>query len=701
MALTYFVGPATATAFALVKVVPVKIEVEVDLWENADLQPFTWNYWKDAEIDAALLAGNTEKLYNRDSALAVLADEDKWEEDCEKAGITLADFAQKVPVDTATFFYVKYADGFVDTLMLKDLLAKEEGPKFNVAPFILADGTVMADVTDFPFYDYDGEDPDHGSVTEIAYVAYYNLPSDETPAVEVKVFGKIVVADRNREVIIVDLPETFEPFVVDYKKVILDTLRDAAAELVPEFPAGTYEAHSLPDSALIDAYQKDLYGRTDSLTMTVDEDVITKFAKARIITTVDEQHEAGHVLDYNTDSDFNVSWAANKVIEPYQTFKSIDTLWYGQVVIVNKTVRLDVDGIFEFERIPEYVAKEDDLNYYTTLQPWWKPDAATAKPYNVPANGYDAHQVLLNQHFRVVDVLKSIEEGQKVICTEIATTDEVEAGDLTEDYKDILDRVFKLEEDYENPNYGQLDVHPTIQVDSIPDPRNVKEVVVEAATGVKIDTANVVSYYSESEQEDAVGNLYAVNKNGSKVAMITNFNRGDATPSPRLAEAGVVVEHYENYVIKLFDPLRDITGQDKARINVNNSIITETSIYQFMQLKDKRDKNLIDYKQTDEGHYGWVKGNGTAANGFESGVYADDVYSLTFTHEMEYLTEISDETKARISFDEETGMLTYDNTLQTQLAKEIDIKLTIKIEYPWGTKTKEVVVTFYNTPVGE
>ena len=64
------------------------------------------------------------------------------------------------------------------------------------------------------------------------------------------------------------------------------------------------------------------------------------------------------------------------------------------------------------------------------------------------------------------------------------------------------------------------------------------------------------------------------------------------------------------------------------------------SIYQFIQLKDKRDKNLIDYKQTDEGHYGWVKGNDK--NGFEAGVYADDVYSLTFTNEMEYLTEISD-----------------------------------------------------------
>ena len=694
--LTYFVGPAATAAIALVKVVPFKIPVEVDLWETKDQEPFTWDYWKDAEIDAALLAGDTSELYKRDAAVAVLKDPAKWEEDCKKANITVKDLAGKLPVDTATFFYITYVDGAVDTVMLKDLLAKTEGPKFNIYPIINEDGTVTANVTDFPFYDY--TESDHGSVTKINYVAVYNLPTDVTPAVEITVFGKITVADRNREVIVVDLPETFEPFVVNYKKDILDTLRNTDAELVPEFPAGTYEAHSLPDSALIDAYKKDLYGRTDSLTMTVDDEVITKFAKARIITTVDEQHEdAGHVLDYNTDSDFNVSWAANKVIKPYQTFKSVDTLWYGQVVIVNKTVKLDVDGIFEFERIPEYVAKEDDNNFYTTLQPWWKPDAATQTPYNVPANGYDAHKVLLNQHFRVVDVLKSIEEGQKVVCTEIATTGNVEAGDLTEDYKDILARVFKLEEDYANPGSK----HPTIQVDSIPDPRNIEKVVVEAATGVKIDTNNVVSYYSESPEEDAIGNLYAVNKNGSKVLMTTNFNRGTAAPSPRLAEAKVVVENYENYVIKLFDPLRDIEpkGDVSARINVNNSIITETSIYQFIQLKDKRDKNLIDYKQTDEGHYGWVKGNDK--NGFEAGVYADDVYSLTFTNEMEYLTEISDETKARISFDAETGKLTYDNTLQTQLAKDIDIKLTIKIEYPWGTKSKDVVVTFYNKPVGE
>ena len=371
-------------------------------------------------------------------------------------------------------------------------------------------------------------------------------------------------------------------------------------------------------------------------------------------------------------------------------------------MIINKTIKYDVDGIFEFERIPEYVAKTDDLNYYTTLQPWWKPDGSTTN-FSIPVNGYDAHKVLLNQHFRVVDVLKSIETGEKVVCTEIATvegteaTDEteategVQAGDLKAEYKDILSRIFKLEE----PG------HIGEQVDSIPDPRNLTEVVVPAATGVVIDTNNVVSYYSESPEEDAVGNLYIVNNNGSKVALITNFNRGDAAPSPRLAEAGVVVERYENYVIKLYDPLMEIEPKTdvSAKINVNNSIITETSIYQYIQLKDKRGKNLIDSKQTDEGHYGWVKGNNT--NGFETGVYTNDVYSLIFTNEMEFVSEVSDETKARIAFDAETGKLTYDNTLQTQLAVPIDIKLTINIEYPWGTRTKTVAVQFYNKPVGE
>ncbi len=695
---TYHVGTlADVFAGALVKVVPVKVNVVVDIWENEKLVPFTWKYEKDAEVDAAILKGEAQELYKRDSAWA---DDDAAIAELKKYEVKPADFAKKVPVDTASTVEFVFAEGKLSYTLAE--LAKIE-PAFNIYPFFdnTNNGKLMANVTNFNFCN-----DTLGSLKQINYVAVYNLPADETPFLEVTVTGKIVVADRDRAPIIVNLPETVEPFVVNYKKIILDTLYNDAHALVPTFPEGTYADHSLTDANLIDAYTKDLYNRTDSLTMTVEDEVITKFAKARIITTVSEELEK-HVLDYNTDSDINVSWAAGKVIEPYQKFQSIDTLWYGQVVIVNKEVKWEVDGIFEFERIPEYVAKTDDLNYYTTLQPWWQPDGATVD-FKIPVESYDAHKVLLNQHFRIVDVLKSIEEKTKVVATEIANGEAsedgaagVQAGDLKEEYKDILARIFKLEE----PG------HVGEQVDSIPDPRNLKEVVVPAATGVVIDTNNVVSYYSESPEEDAVGNLYAVNKNGSMVAMTTNFNRGDAAPSPRLAEAGVVVEHYENYVIKLFDPINQFTikGEQPTKINVNNSIITETSIFEFLSLKDKRNFELIDAKTEN----GWVVGNDK--NGFAKNVKANDVYSLIFTNQMKYADEnwkpaetqaeidalVSPETQARIKFDVATGKLTYDNTLQTQLAKPINIILAINVEYPWGTRAKEVQVQFYNKPVGE
>ena len=691
---TYKVGSGyEVLAGALVQVVPDQVAVVVDIWESKTLVPFTWNYDKDAAVDAAILAGGAE-LYARDSAWA---DDAAAIEILKAKEIATSDFARKVPAVEKSFYSFFYTDEKGNVVEKK---VRIDSTAFNIAPWFDADNNnkLMAEVTNFNFCD-----PELGALDSVKYIAVYFLPSEAQPYTEVTVTGKIIFADRDRTPIIVNLPETFEPFVVNYKKVILDTLYDDAHALVPQFPEGTYADHSLTDANLIDAYTKDLYNRTDSLTMTVEDEVITRFARRRIITTVSEDVEK-HVLDYNTDSDVNVSWAAGKVIEPYQTFQSIDTLWYGQVVIVNKNVKWDVDGIYEFERIPEYVAKTDNANYYTTLQPWWKPDGSTTD-FTIPVDGYDAHQVLLNQHFRVVDVLKSIETGEKVVCTEVATTDNVKSGDFKPEYAEILNRMFMLEE----PG------HVGEQVTFIDDPRaEDTDLIAElnaaiAASGlegvemgVKIDSVkNIVSYYSKSEQEDAIGNLFVVNTNGSKVAMTTNFNRGAAAPSPRLAEAGVVVENYENYVIKLYDPLSEIVyPEDVQKINVNNSIITKTSIYQFITLKDKRGFDLIGANEVqDEVTYGWIIGNDE--NGFAEGVSTDKVYSLVFANDIEYLTEISEETKSRISFDKKTGILTYDNTLQTQLAVPIDMKLTVNIEYPWGTRAAEVTVEFYNKPVGE
>ena len=755
--LTYFLGPAMAQTYGLVRVVPVQVAVTIDLWENEELVPFTWNYETDAAVDAAIFDGSaveTGPFYQRDSA---------WADDAEAIAIlegydvTLDDFAGKEPVDSLTVLtlYSHKADGTVisNSWTLKDLLALIEAgaPVVNIDPFFddTNDGKLMANVTNFLFYDFTDPEVVNDS---LKYTAIYNLPSNETPYLEVTVNGQIKFADRDRRPIIVNLPETFEPFVVDYKQTILDTLNVAAETINPEigWPNGTYAQHSLTDENLIDAYDRG-YGRTDSLTMTVNGEDITKFAKTLIVTTVSEDVE-NHVLDYNTNSNFNVSWAANKEIEPYQTFQSIDTLWYGQLVIVNKTVRLDVDGIYEFERIPEYVDKIDDTHYYTELQPWWKPDAATLEPYDVPVNGYDAHEVLLNQHFRVIDVLKSVEAGEKVWATAVANvagtpeeldddgavvteaTEGITAGDLLPEYVDILARIFKLEE-----------VGPVgEEVEFIADPRAAEqpELITALETlinknreeddqvtmGVTIttDSTNVVSYYSESEQEDAVGKLYGVNKNGSYVLLTTNFNRAvvaddktSAEAAARLAAAGVVNEDYSQYVIKKFDPLFPIEEPEgEQEINANNSVIRPASIYQFIQLKDKRGYNLIGpnvYGEDEYGApiyvYGWLTGNVDPAtklavnedeepNGFEDGVKTNEVYSLVFTHELEYLSEVSPETQARINFDPETGIITFDNTLQTQLKVPIRMKLNIKVEYPWNTQTATVYLKIYNKPVG-
>ncbi len=739
--LVYFVGPASVWTSSYVVVTPVKLSEVVDIWETKDLQPFTWNYTKDAAVDAAIFRGeNPEKFYCRDSAVAVY-DEEKMAADFEKYDISFADFEGKTPNPDTTFFFVLYEDGHKDTVKLADLLEEQDPLAFNIYPFFDSEdnGALKANVTNFFFRDLnENEEDNHGAVKEISYIAIYNLPDDEQPAIEVTVTGKIVVADRDRSNIIVNLPETFEPFVVNYSKKILDTLYNDDHALQPEFPAGTYAAHSLTDDDLLDAYSDEHpYTHTDSLTMTVEGDVITKFAEVRIVTTVDEEHDgASHILDYKTNSNFNVSWTKNKVIEPYQTFQSIDTLWYGQVVIVNKTVRLDVDGIFEFERIPEYVGKKEEGGYWVDVQPYWSPDGATVKPYDVPVNGYEAKRVKLNEDFRIVDVLASIEAGEKVVATVIG--DEVEGlnpGDLLPDYQEILARIFKLEE----PGVvGE-------EVDFIADPRaeaqpelidDLNALIAQGfqrmdpqrpapEMGVSIDEDNVVSYYSESDQEDAVGKLYAVNSNGSMVLMTTNFNRGDAEPSPRLAEAGVVVEDYSDFVIKKFDPIYNfVAPAEVQRININNAETFSASIYQFLSMLDLRGFELID-PTIGDGRNGWVIGNASPVapygvdpgasilypdgvipedakpNGFEFGVESQEVranvvYSILFDHELEYVDEVSPETQARIKFDPETGVITFRNTHESQLNTEIKMYLTIKVEYPWNTKTAAVNVVFYN-----
>ncbi len=634
VAFVYTFGYFTLPTSSKIVITPVKVAVEADLWESETLEPFTWNYKKDAASD---LDSEDDVLNERDTVF-VSFDEAAIAAAFAEAGIEFADFDHKVPAN----FKVYVADADADpeqltaTLDIPGTLPSgfEEVEGVNIEPFFV-DGVLSANVTGFEF----------GKV--YYYEAIYELPgfaADKECAVEVTVTGKFTTADRDREPIVITLPDSLKNFEANFNWIVKDILENA--EVVKTFPE-----HSLTNEDVIDAFSKE-FEQIDSVTIVVEGEPVTE---AVSVMRIETKPEAENILEFYTNYYANNSIVAGKEFNPDADFVSYVTLWYGQEVIIYKSIKVNVDGIYDYERINEYVYYTDPTVCYTTLQPWWQPDGTTVD-YTLPVSSYDAHEVLLDQHFRIVECAT----GE--VCTNLD-------GTIKDEYN-FLQRVFKLEEDGE-------------QVDEIADPRNVEEITVPAATGVKI-ADDVLEYYSESPEEDVIGNLSVVNENGSSVVLTTKFNRAPA-----------VGEDYSNYVVKVFDPLKAIEcPEETQKINVNNSIITSTSIYQFISLKDKRGWETIDAENN-----GWVLGDDE--NGFAAGIAANEVYSMIFTNDIEYVTEVSPETQSRIKFDKETGILTYDNTLQTQLATPIDIKLSINVEYPWGTRTATVTVEFYNKPVGE
>lgn len=702
MVLAYFVGPACAVTFGTVTVVPDTITVNIDLWESADQEAFKWNYTKDAEIDQAYYFNNPENVparYDRAGAVAKY-DAEAIAAELARTGLKadLSDFVGIEPAAEETEFTFTYVDG---EKTVNDVVKLSEIAESAYADFemehIITEGVLTVDVDNFPFFD-----AAKGTATQVAYKAVYYLPDADQPAIKVIVKGKIAIDDRNREPIVITLPVTTKDMEVNLYVEAKDKLF-TGDELTEETTVETsFEDHHLAKADIEDAFgevttrtwgvfqvndpvtttavlyapnfaytnQSGYYAneRIDSVAMQLDGKDVKDLARNNTTAHTETEYLADEdaAVVFRTSFKINAFDLRNKLIGPYANYESYLTLWYGQSVIVKKNFVFNNDGIFDYERIPEYVTYNSDEDVFTTLQPLWQPDGTTTD-FTKPVASYDANRVLLNQHFRIVDVLNN-----NTVCTDLQ-------GNILEDYS-YLRRRFWLEN-----AEGE-------KVAEIADPRDYNpdwKVIIDNALTADTpfnEEPNILHYYSKAPQTDVYGDLYIFNDNGSFMVLKTRFDRkaGDET--------------YENYVIKLYDPLKDLVvtnDNEKQLINVNNSITTVTSIYEFLSLKDKRDWELIDATASN----GWVLGTG--ANGFVEGKTSADVYTLSFTHKMKYLTEVSPETQNRITFNEKTGKLYYDNTLQTQLATPIDIQLDINVEYPWGTRTATVVVELYNKPVGE
>ena len=741
--LYYFYGPGVCWTSELVVVTPVRAELEVNIVENANLVPITWNYTDDAPVDASIFNGNTNLAYNRDSALASY-DKEAVTEALAAIGIedAVEAFGFHRPMKeqtTITFFYTD-EEGNVQTeeMTLAELLAAQEAadentPVFNIYPYFTEEGVLMARLENFWF-----NDDELGALDSIKYNAIYNLPDDDQPAIEVTVFGKILFDDRDRTPIVITLPTTKEDYFVNFFTTSKDSLYNEAGELVPTVET-SFEAHHLTPADVQHAFsvveskhwdnlnnppyeggvadRNVLYGknfiwdsanpqgdpseggyyyveneRIDSITNTtrpIDAPAGTEFETA---TTLVRNNTTAHInteyvsadvasVIFNTYCNFNSRDLRNLEIIPNTDMTSYLTLWYGQDVIVKKRFEINTAGIYDFERINSYVHYESDEVVYTRVNGLWQPDGATSEPYTVPVTSYDAKQVALNEHFRI----REISTGNK--CTD-------DYGVILEDYSFLrrrfwLDSLGKYVVRIEDPRkegptkYPDWDLtNPTWAVDWAV----IIDNALSADTGVNQEP-NKLYYYSKADETPVYGSLYIVNDNGAFIRLTTRFDH-KSTYAP--------LETYENYVVRKYDPLGAmvIKPEVPTKINVNNSTIFSTSIYEFLSLKDKRNKELIDPATN-----GWVVGNNS--NGFATGHTADEVYSLHFTHEVVFPEDLESETRRRFNFDETTGILSYDNSIWTELAVPIPVKLSINVEYPWGTRTADITLEIYCKQVGD
>ena len=431
--------------------------------------------------------------------------------------------------------------------------------------------------------------------------------------------------------------------------------------------------------------------RIDSITNTtrpINAPAGTEFVTA---TTLVRNNTTAHVnteynavdvarVIFNTYCNFNSRDLRDMEIIPNTDMTSYLTLWYGQDVIVKKRFEINTDGIYDFERINSYVAYESDEVVFSRVNGQWQPDGAT-NDYSIPVTSYDSRRLALNEQFRI----REVSTGER--CTD-------DLGVIIDDYSFLrrrfwLDSLGKMVVRIEDPRKEGPEKYddwsltdPTWAVDWAVTIDNA----LNAETGVNQEP-NKLYYYSKANETPVYGALYIVNDNGAFIKLTTRFDR-KSTYTP--------LETDENYVVRKYDPLAEmqIKPNVPTRLNINNSIVFSTSIYEFLTLKDQRNWELIDAANN-----GWVVGND--ANGFATGVTADGVYDLHFTHDIKFPDDLEEETRNRFNFDAATGILTYNNDAESELQVEIPVTLSINVEYPWGTRSANITLTLYCTQVGD
>lgn len=203
----------------------------------------------------------------------------------------------------------------------------------------------------------------------------------------------------------------------------------------------------------------------------------------------------------------------------------------------------------------------------------------------------------------------------------------------------------------------------------------------EDRPGIEMINGNEIVYLGSNDEVNVYGNLYIQNSDTAKtrIKFVTSFD-DDAV--------------YGDYVVKKFNPILE-AHVDPCVVYVNNDKPFTVNPLNYISLGDDRrgaaaakkpSYDLIDF---DLG--AWVMGNGE--NGFAAGKTSADVYGLTIDWTWSEAS-VPAQLKGQFVWNED-NTLTFLNTHNVALTKDVNLNITLTIENVWMEPQQiKVPVTF-------
>ncbi|MBQ8773590.1 MAG: hypothetical protein IJZ17_03840, partial [Muribaculaceae bacterium] len=195
---------------------------------------------------------------------------------------------------------------------------------------------------------------------------------------------------------------------------------------------------------------------------------------------------------------------------------------------------------------------------------------------------------------------------------------------------------------------------------------------------------NVLSYQGKTPEVPVTATLAIANTDGSMITLPTAFDGEGA---------------YSGYVVKKYDPLTGLSVDGEngyVYVPVGDELTYDVKVLKYFNLYENRDGKVWSTDLINANGY-WTQGDGF--NGLAVGETAQTLFGLTtdysnVTVEADYTGIISWQKNG-------TGVLTFDNKNQIDLANPVIIPVTFTVDYTWGHYEATVKVVFYNPNNGK